>query len=107
MGGLITRDQLLTNKNGDPWFDPNKIHLIAQEQVVWCDETHIEQEGGVILKTGVYIRFPMDQNRKYASNHPNPIYIEKVDKPTFEYTTQYRIFISIVAVMLENGEVKG
>ena len=109
MRGLITKDQLLTEYNGDipPWFDPSKLPSLTREQVVWFDETHIEQEGGVISKTGVQVRFPRDINGKYAPNHPAPIYAAKMNKPTFKYASQCRICIGVAAVMLNNGEVEG
>ena len=103
------KDQLLTEYDGDipPWFDPRKLPLLTHEQVIWFDETHIEQEAGVISKTGIQIRFPRDENGKYAPNHPNPIYFEKMNKPTFKYAAQCRICIGVAAVMLENGEIEG
>ena len=109
MRGLITREQLLTEYDGDipPFFDPRKLPTITREQVAFFDETHIEQEAGVISKTGIQIRFPRDEHGKYAPKHPHPTYAEKMNKPSFKYAAQCRICIGVAAVMLENGETEG
>ena len=57
MRGVITKEQLLTEyPEGIPTeYDPDKLPSITKNQVAFFDETHIEQEGGLITKTGVQI----------------------------------------------------
>ena len=87
-------------------FDPDKLPKLTEHQVVFFDEIHIDQEAGLISKTGVQIRFPRDEKGRYApksETNPNPIYAKIQHKPSFKYTAQGRFCIGVAAVKLGNG----
>jgi hypothetical protein len=56
-------------------FEPTLLPSIDRSQIVFWDETHIAQEGGMPSRTGVSIRFPRDNNGQLNLdfNDNNPV----------------------------------
>ena len=112
MRGDISKEELLTEyPDGIPHeFHPDHLPTLTRNQVVFFDETHIEQEGGLVTKTGIQIRFPRDASGKYAPlspDNPTPIYADKMEVPSFKYAAQSRLCLGVAAVKLPDGTIEG
>ena len=71
-----------------PAFNQRLLPKYTRHQVVFFDETHIEQEEEFITTTGYQIHFPHDENGKYSPpsvSNPWPIFAELEKKPLFKY----------------------
>ena len=54
MLGLISRNDLHKEYGNKipPWFDAKKLPTLSSHQIVWWDETHLQQEGGMVTLDG-------------------------------------------------------
>ena len=75
MFGKITKSDLDKECNTLPipsYYDPELLPQVSPDQVVWFDETYIQQERGRVL-----IRFPRDANGAFfpqSDTNPEPMY---------------------------------
>ena len=93
-----------------PGFDPRLLPKLSRNQVVFFDETHIEQEGGLVTTTGYQIRFPRDENGRYcpaSGQTPLPVFAALGTKSAFKYAGQSRLCLGVAAVRLHDGSVVG
>jgi hypothetical protein len=80
MFGKIKKSDLKSEYNYlpiPPYYDPELLPQVSPDQVVWFDETHIQQEGGRVSRTGVLIRFPRNENGAFSpqlDTNPKPLY---------------------------------
>ena len=69
MFGKIKKSDLKSEYNTlpiPPHYDPELLPQVSPDQVVWFDETHIQQEGGRVTRIGVLIRFPRNENGAFC-----------------------------------------
>ena len=111
MLGVITEEELKCEyPDGIPMeYDPKQLPRLTREQVIFYDETHLEQEEGSTTTTGYQIRFPRDSEGRYSPlppSNPRSIYAEKVTRTSFKYAGQSRLCLGVAAVkMLDGTEV--
>jgi hypothetical protein len=93
-----------------PCFHPKHLPVISKTQLVFWDETHISQEGGLPSRTGYCIRFPRDHNGKLCLdiNDEQPtMYNDVPEKLTFKYGKEIRFCLGVAAVQIQEGVIKG
>ena len=93
-----------------PCFHPKYLPVISKTQLVFWDETHISQEGGLPSRTGYCIRFPRDHNGKLCLdiNDDQPaMYNDVPEKLTFKYGKEIRFCLGVDAVQIQEGVTKG
>ena len=86
------------------------LPTISKTQLVFWDETHIRQEGGLPSRTGYCIRFLIDHNGKLCLSTnitQPPIYNEVPKKLTFKYGKEARFCLSMAVIEPESGVTKG
>ena len=71
-------------------YDTKQLTRLSRNQVIFYDETHLEQEGGGGSTTTIdyQIRFPRDSDGWYAPLSPSnldSIYADRVTKTSFKY----------------------
>ena len=105
MLGLIGKKDLqnIYEKGIPPWFDATKLPNLNAQQIVWWDEMHLKQEGGMVTTDGYQIRFARDENGKYD---PNGSFAEEMKKPTFKFEQEARFCLGVASVK-EDGKVVG
>ena len=93
-----------------PGFDPRLLPKLSRNQNAFSDETHIEQEVGLVTVTGYQIRFPQDSEERYSpasEQNPLPVFAALGTKQAFKYTGQSRLCLGVAAVRLLDGTVVG
>ena len=91
-------------------YHPDHLPKITREQLVWFDETHIQQEGGVVSRSGIQIRFPRDATGAFSTKsdiNPNPLYADPLKYQTFKYPKEGRFCLGVAAVKMPDGTVEG
>ena len=117
MLGEISKDDLMREyPAGIPRaFDPDHLPTLTRNQVVFYDETHIEQEGGLTNSTGYQIRFPRDSDGNYlpppaspsSATDASPVYAPLQSKVVFKYPGQSRLCLGVAAIKQIDGTVLG
>lgn len=111
--GKITKDEIeheYLNKTVPKYYDHNYLPRIYPDQVVWFDETHIQQEGGRVSRTGVSIRFPRDANGAFSPQsdvNPVPLYNKELKRPVYKYAQEARFCLGVCVVKDVNNELIG
>jgi hypothetical protein len=91
-------------------FDPEQLPKVSIDQIIWYDETHIQQEGGRVSRGGVQIRFPRDANGAFSSSLDEPtdeMYSAPLRKPVFKYAKEARFCLGVGVVKDAHGEYIG
>ena len=91
-------------------FEPTLLSSIDRSQIVFWDETHIAQEGGMPSRTGVSIRFPRDGNGQLTIdiNEDNPVtYNDEPKKQTYKYSQEARFCLGVGIISTGEGCIKG
>ena len=112
MQGRLTKKELVWEyPNGIPnEFDPDDLPKIILNQVVFFDEMHMNQEGGLVYKTKYQVRFPRDDQGRYSPlspSNPNPTYAPLKNKPRYKYTQQARFCLGLAAIRTIDGRIVG
>ena len=80
-------------------FNKDRLPKVSRNQLVFYDETHIDQEGYTTTHTGYQIRFPRDASGKYAPlspSNPSLVCTNKVTKTSFKYAGQSRLCLGLL-----------
>ena len=113
MTGHITKEELEKEYGIDKiplYYHPDHLPKITPEQLVWFDETHIQQEGGEVSRSGIQIRFPRDATGAFSpksDTNPNPKYAEPLKYQTFKYPKEGRFGLGVAAMKMPDGTVEG
>ena len=97
---VITKQDMIDKKiNTLPlplYFELDHLKPLSIDQIVWFDETHIEQSGlSSCHPTKRQIRFKRDANGKYD---PNGNYGQERTKTAFKYAKQEKFCLGVAAV---------
>ena len=110
MFNKLTTEDLLREHKTFPLplcFEPSRLPRLHPDQIVWFDETHIEQEGGAASRTGVQIRFPRDPTGQFSPLLDNPSYNPMVKQQTFKFTSEGRFCLGVAIVLDGNQKYIG
>ena len=73
-------------------------------------ETHFQQEGGRVSRSGVQIRFPRDANGAFSfllDDNSIKYYSKELKKPVFKYAQEARFCLGVCVIKQDNGEYIG
>ena len=112
MRGEITIEQLNEeyNNNIPNEYDPRLLPTLTRNQIVFFDESHLEQEAGPVYRCKYQIRFPRDRLGRYSPpspTNPTPIYAPIRSTPSFKYSQQARFCLGVAAPKMPDGRVVG
>ena len=110
MFGRLSTAELLREHTTFPlllFYEASLLPHLTPDQIVWFDETHVEQEGGTASRTGVQIRFPRDPTGKYSPLLNTATYALLRKKPTFKFAQEARFLLGVAIVKDDNGEYIG
>jgi hypothetical protein len=109
----ISLPELISEFSPEPipeYYDPRVLPKVCIDQVVWYDETHLQQEGGRVSRGGVQIRFPRDANGAFSPllEHSEEVkYANRIQKPVFKYTKEARFCLGVGVIKNDEGEYVG
>ena len=86
------------------YYEPLLLPRLYPDQIVWFDETHIEQEGGAASRTGVQIRFPRDTAGRFSPLLDNPTYKALYPRQTFKFASEGRFCLGVAIILDNNGK---
>ena len=91
-------------------FDLDQLPNLDKHQVVFFDETHLEQEGLSGFKTKYQLRFPRNNEGRYcpeSATNPTPQYAPLKLRPSFKYAKQGRFCLGVAAICAIDGRITG
>ena len=110
MQGALNKKELLEEYPEDipPEFDPDLLPHLDRHQVVFFNETHMDQEGGPVFTGKYQVRFPRDNLERYCppfpgNPNPNSKYGPLKAKPSFKYNRQARFCLGVAATRTTDG----
>ena len=112
MQGGISRENLKEEfPNGiSIEFDLDQLPNLDKHQVVFFDDTHLEQEGLSGFKTKYQLRFPRNNEGRYcpeSATNPTPQYAPLKSRPSFKYAKQGRFCLGVAAICAIDGRITG
>ena len=108
MLGRITKQDLLDEAKTyplTPWFDPDRLPQIDQEQLVWFDEMHVKQKVELIPPNNMQIRFYRGPNGRFDPT--STTLAPPAFRSVFKYTHEARFCLGVAKVRYTDGSIKG